>query len=51
MCTLELSYVKLSSPYWHFNVTLLSDSKFKEVFKFYWESFREQEGQFSSLQE
>ncbi len=51
VCTLKLSSVKLSSPYWHFNVSLLSDLKFKEAFKFYWESFREQKGQFSSLQE
>ncbi len=51
VCTLKLSSVKLSSPYWHFNVSLLSDLKFKEAFKFYRESFRDQKGQFSSLQE
>ena len=51
LCRMIVSSVKLRSSYWHFNVTLLSDLQFKDVFRFYWESFREQKDQFSSLQQ
>lgn len=43
--------VKCKSAYWHFNVTLLSDSVFKDTFKFFWSEYAKTKSDFTSLQQ
>ena len=46
-----LKYIKPMSAYWHLNTSLLSDAHFKDVFIFFWTSFRETKSSFESLQQ
>lgn len=40
ICKVFISNIRSKSAYWHFNVSLLSDAKFKEVFRFFWKEFK-----------
>ncbi|KAL2076997.1 hypothetical protein ACEWY4_027414 [Coilia grayii] len=51
VCCLSFRFVKPTSAYWHFNVNLLSDSNFKDVFRHFWNYFRTMIPSFQSLQQ
>ena len=50
-CSIYIKDVKCKSAYWHFNVSLLSDSVFRNVFKSFWLNYRQTKSQFDSLQQ
>uniref|UniRef100_A0A3B4TQD0 Reverse transcriptase domain-containing protein n=1 Tax=Seriola dumerili TaxID=41447 RepID=A0A3B4TQD0_SERDU len=46
-----INNVKPNSAYWHLNISLLEDRKFKEIFKFFWEAHQRAKADFKSLQQ
>ena len=48
-CNVFISKLKSRSAYWHFNTSLLCDAHFKDVFKFFWSSFKGRKSDFISL--
>ena len=48
-CNVFISKLKSRSAYWHFNTSLLCDAHFKDVFKFFWSSFKGSKSDFISL--
>lgn len=39
-CKFFIANIRSKSAYWHFNVSLLSDLKFREFFVFFWKEFK-----------
>lgn len=50
ICKVFLNSISPKSAYWHFNTVLLSDCHFKDVFKMFWESYKNERANFSSIQ-
>ncbi len=46
-----LNSIKPRSAYWHFNISLLSDSGFRDSFKYFWEDYRKSKSNFKSIQQ
>lgn len=43
--------VKCKSAYWHFNVSLLSDKEFNDIFKYFWSDYTKTKSEYNSLQQ
>ncbi len=46
-----LNSIQPRSAYWHFNISLLSDSIFRDYFKYFWEDYRKSKSNFKSIQQ
>src|SRR4029434_4042812 len=51
VCSFSLNSVKPKSAYWHFNTALLEDKHFKEVFSYFWKTFKKEKKSFPTLQQ
>ena len=51
VCSFSLNSVKPKSAYWHFNTALLEDKHFKEVFSYFWKTFKKEKNSFPTLQQ
>lgn len=51
LCHVFIRNIKHRSAYWHFNTSLLCDSRFKEGFKFLWNKFKNTKTEFESLRQ
>ena len=51
LCQVFIRNVKPKSAYWHFNSVLTFDRKFREVFIYFWDVFRQRKNDFSSLRQ
>ena len=46
LCQVFIRNVKPKSAYWHFNSALTFDRKFREVFIYFWDVFRQRKNDF-----
>lgn len=51
LCEVFIANVKVKSAYWHFNVSLLDDMNFIDVFPSFWENFKLQKSCFKNLRQ
>lgn len=51
LCHVSRRNIKHRSAYWHFNTSLLCDSRFKEGLKFLWNNFKSTKNEFESLRQ
>lgn len=51
LCEVFIANVKIKSAYWNFNVSLLDDMNFKDVFCNFWEIFKRKKNYFKDLRQ